>query len=308
MSLAFVARSSGEPTPDLAVTYHYIRPRNSDGVTGITPAEFDAQLSAIARTHRFVAVDEFVSTRSAASSQDGRPICLITFDDAVRDQYDFALPVLERHGVQGVFFAPMRPFDNALDDLDRWTPQHLVHALAQHLGWSDLESRVRAALGHVKVDSARMNSLYHYEVPEKRWLKYALAFAVPAEKSARILNEINRIGPRLRASDWFMSAEQLSDLQRRGHALGAHGYDHLPYSTLTPIEQAWDMARAAGLMDTLFGHRSRALAYPFGRSDAATHELVRRFGYTHAFTTDERTDCKFLDSALASLKPAEKAA
>ena len=59
------------------------------------------------------------------------------------------------------------------------------------------------------------------------------------------------------------------------------------------------MARAAAIMERLFGRRDRAIAYPFGRHDACTRALVSEFGYTHAFTTDERVDCKFLDDALA---------
>ena len=289
---------------DVVVTYHYVRPENSDGVTGITPREFDAQLEAIGRSHRFVTVDEFAARAAGADpGRDPRPAVLVTFDDAVRDQYEHALPVLTRRAVPAVFFTPMRPVDPTLDPLNAWTPQHLLHALAQEMGWGDLESRVRREIGRLPINESHMHALYHYETPAKRWLKYALAFAIPASRAAETLNAINRgdvkPGPRLRASDWFMSCEELADLQSLGHALGGHGYDHLPYSTLSPLEQAWDMARASGLMNRQFGARPRAIAFPFGRRDEATDELARLFGYTLAFTTDDRVDCKFLEQAIS---------
>ena len=298
MELPRIARP---PQDGLVVTYHYIRPTNSEGggVTGISPEEFARQLVAIARSHRLVGVDEFVRTAEAREPGD-TPLALITFDDAVKDQYTHALPVLERLNVPAVFFAPMRPVDPAHGPLEAWTPQHLVHALAERMTWKTLEAAVRGEVGRVEIDEPRMNTLYHYEVPEKRWLKFALAFALPAERTAAVLHGINRAGPRIGADEWFMSRDELADLQARGHAIGAHGYDHLPYSSLTPLEQAWDMARAAQLMSRLLGDRPRAIAYPFGRHDATTRELTRVFGYTHAFTTDERVDCKFLDDALAA--------
>jgi peptidoglycan/xylan/chitin deacetylase (PgdA/CDA1 family) len=300
MDLAHSARTRSD---GLVVTYHYVRPANSDGVTGISAEEFAKQLTAIARSHRILGVDEFLAAiRSPMRRSDAAdlPPALITFDDAVKDQYRHALPVLARLGVPAVFFAPMRPVDPSLSALDAWTPQHLVHALAETLGWSVLEEAVRCRVGDVPIDEDRMNALYHYEVPAKRWLKFALAFAIPAEQGAAALHAINRSGPGLRASDWFMDREELLDLQSRGHALGGHGYDHLAYSTLTPVEQAWDMGRAAGLMTKLFGKRPRALAYPFGRHEDTTQQLAKAFGYTHGFTTDERVDCKYLDDALAS--------
>ncbi len=297
------------PHDGLVVTYHYVRPTNSEGggggVTGISPEEFARQLGAIARSHRLVGVDEFVRAAEAREPSD-TPLALITFDDAVKDQYTHALPVLERLNVPAVFFAPMRPVDPAHHPLDAWTPQHLVHALAERMTWKTLEAAVRREVGEVPIDEPRMHALYHYEVPEKRWLKFALAFALPPERAAAVLHGINRAGPRIGADEWFMSRDELVDLQARGHAIGAHGYDHLPYSSLTPLEQAWDMARAAQLMSRLLGDRPptpptpRAAAYPFGRHDATTRELIRVFGYTHAFTTEERVDCKFLDDALAA--------
>lgn len=307
----------------LIVTYHYVRPHNSEGVTGITPEVFDAQLHEIGRRYRFVSAEEFVGVvhgrdaRAAghiaghSTSRCTKPIALITFDDAVRDQFEHALPVLTRRGVPAVFFAPMRPLDPGLDPLEAWTPQHLLHALAQTLGWRELERRVRTLLGPVTIQESQMHRLYHYEVVEKRWLKYVLAFAIEAERAREVLHAINvgntgagrcaggKQGPRLSAHEWFMTKQQLLEIQARGHALGGHGYDHLPYSTLTPLEQAMDMGRAVGLMNGLFGVRPRTIAFPFGRADEATRTLCQAFGYTHAFTTEDRVDCQFLDALWA---------
>lgn len=273
----------------LVVTYHYVREKNSDGVTGITPSEFAAQIRAIQTGYRIVTMDEFAEYPEA-----GEPIALITFDDAVRDQF-LAASILDDHGVPGVFFAPMRPYSN---ESDRWCAQHLLHALAEHFGWREFERRVEPFLAGVEIDTARMNHLYHYEAPQKRRLKFALAFAIPPRRAWDILREINA-GVGLSPDDWFMSRVQLSELQTRGHALGGHGFDHVPFTVLSPDEQAVDMRRAAGTMNALFGARPRPLAYPFGRCDETTEALARACGYTMTFTTSDRVDAKFLMQELA---------
>lgn len=273
-------------------TYHYIRERDSDGVTGISPAAFKSQIVAIQKQYEIVTAEDYVVR---ADHEDG--LALITFDDAVNDQA-LAAEILDDLGVPGVFFAPMRPYSN---ETDRWCAQHLLHALAQHLGWAEFERRATVLLGNVAIDVERMNALYHYEVQPKRRLKYALAFGVPAARASEILRELNAsVG--LRADDWYMSEAELRSLQDRGHALGGHGFDHVPYTSLSRTEQAADMRRAATTMAQLFGERPRMLAYPFGRFDATTEELARECGYTIAFSTADRVDAKYAIQELARRK------
>lgn len=270
-------------------TYHYIRERDSDGVTGITPDAFRSQVLAIQDHYDIVSTEEYVAR---AYHEDS--LALITFDDAVKDQA-LAAEILDDLGVPGVFFAPMRPYSN---ETDRWCAQHLLHALAQHLGWAEFERRAMGLLGNVAIDVERMNALYHYEVPHKRRSKYALAFAVPPLRASEILREMNAsVG--LRADEWYMSEAELRSLQDRAHALGGHGFDHVPYTSLSPTDQAADMRRAATTMSQLFGERPRMLAYPFGRFDATTGELARECGYTMAFSTADRVDAKYVMDELA---------
>jgi peptidoglycan/xylan/chitin deacetylase (PgdA/CDA1 family) len=276
-------------TDNLIALYHYVRPQNSDGVTGITPDTFSGQVELIRSRYRVVTIEEFVETRH---EQTG--IALITFDDAVSDQYDYAFPILEDHGVPGVVFAPMRPYS---DETDRWSTQHLLHALAQHLGWGQLEKRVDAAVGHVSVDEETMNRLYHYEVPAKRRLKYLLAFTLDQQTVRETLNDVNSsVG--LSPDDWFMSAAQLREMQSAGHGIGGHGFDHVPYNTLSPKAQAADMHRAQLTMTRCCGAMARAMAYPDGRRTPETDAIARGCGYTFCLDTDSRVDAKYLEDHL----------
>lgn len=251
--------------------------------------QFREQIVAIQSRYRIVPAEQFAALREEESG-----LALITFDDAVRDQ-SLAAEILADLDVPGVFFAPMRPFS---DEPDRWCAQHLLHALAEELGWQELELRVEPHLVGVEIDTARMNRLYHYEVPHKRRLKFALAFALSPQQAWEILRGINALVG-LQAGDWFMSVEQLRQLQDVGHSLGGHGFDHVPYTSLSPMEQAADMHRAIRTMTMLFGSMPRPLAFPFGRADAHTLALARGCGYTMTFGTDDRVDAKFLMEELA---------
>lgn len=280
---------NAEATGNLVVMYHYVRPQNSDGVTGVTPDAFKLQIQAIRRRYRTVTVEEFIALRN---EEEG--LALITFDDAVRDQYDYAFPILEDLGVPGVVFAPMRPYS---EETDRWITQLLLHALAHELGWDELERRVEPLLAGLAVDEAEMNRLYHYEVPRKRRLKYALGFSLPQEEVRQILTEVNgSVG--LPSEAWFMSAGELREIQNAGHAIGGHGFDHVPYDRLTPKLQAADIHRATATMSKVCGAMARPMAYPYGAHSPETDAIARQCGYTYCFTVAERVDAKYLTAQL----------
>ena len=285
---------------NLIVTYHYVRPSNSDGVTGLTPATFREHLEAIRLTHEIVDADRFEAEHAGR-----RDLALITFDDAVRDQFDFAAPVLAELGAPATFFAPMRPFDPELagQPAEQWITQHLLHALAEYLGWDELEQRVDQAVGAAglspAIDADQMNDLYHYELPRKRRLKYLLAFAFDATTAADLLGTVNAaVG--LRATDWFMTPEQLVQLEHAGHMIGGHGYDHVPYTTLDPSAQREDLEKASALKTRLLGARPRPLAYPFGRWTPETPKIAREVGYTSCYDTAQRVDARVLLEELAA--------
>ncbi len=291
---------------NLVVTYHYVRPVNSDGVVGVCPRTFDRHIRAIGRHYDIVTAPEFIE---AAPTTTG--LALITFDDGVSDQFDHAFGVLESHDAPAVFFVPMRPYDPALSARaeQRWIPQHLLHALGHELGWERLEQALRPQVERrleAPVDEARMNELYHYELPHKRWLKYALAFGLSPSQAKSALDEVNR-GVGLRAEDWFVTAEQLVVMQDAGHTIGGHGYDHVPYSTLSRRAQAADLHRAARIMNELLTPMPRPLAYPFGRSTDETEAIARGAGYTRCFTTADRVDARDVASILPDAAPENEA-
>lgn len=291
--------------PDnIVLTYHYVRPVNSEGVTAITPDDFSQQLTWLSRRYTIVGVDEFIHQRARSKN-----LALITFDDAVLDQFTHAFPVLESHRAKAVFYAPMRPiadahdfakYESALGHLDPahrsgWCSQHLLHALAEHLGFQALEGLVRQHLasqpsGIPAVDLEAMNRLYHYEVPAKRWLKYLMAFTLSPQHSASLLHAIN-LRVNLDHRDWFCSIEHLRQMQAAGHALGGHGFDHLALTTLSLEGQALDLLLAKETMDRHFGARPRSIAFPFGRADDITFRITQALGYTQTFTTEDRIDC-----------------
>src|SRR5262245_10648640 len=88
------------------VMYHYVRdlPNTSfPRIKGMLPSDFRRQLTALQGQY------EMATLESALDFLQGtyRPscdLCLLTFDDGLKEHYTEVAPMLLDHGVQGIFF------------------------------------------------------------------------------------------------------------------------------------------------------------------------------------------------------------
>src|SRR5262245_16230048 len=82
-------RRARYPLPHLAVP-----PDPFDQLLRCFPAEFDC-----------LPLAEAVAAAAARADRTGRPLLAVTFDDGLRDNFEFARPLLARRGVRATFFA-----------------------------------------------------------------------------------------------------------------------------------------------------------------------------------------------------------
>lgn len=84
----------------------------------------------------------------------------------------------------------------------------------------------------------------------------------------------------------YLSAAELSDLVARGHRVGSHGRDHVPWPALDDralhdevVTAGEDIARASGTAVT-------AVAIPFGRYDRRVLGKLAAAGYRTVYSSD----------------------
>lgn len=85
----------------------------------------------------------------------------------------------------------------------------------------------------------------------------------------------------------LMTWKALAQAQGRGIAIGAHTRRHGTLTTLPPGEQELEIAGSADRITSELGVRPAAFAYPYGRHDAGTVQLVRTH-FSYGVTTQLR--------------------
>lgn len=278
----------------VGISFHYVRPdfeQPFPGIFGVTCDEFRAQLELLGRYGEYVGLAEI-----RRFLQDGCKLpdraWLVTFDDGLREQYEYALPVLDALGIPAVFFTPTRPIHN-LQPLT----VHLIHLLRSRVDPQRLSEEIYriAEEWRVKiaaVDHAKAINQYFYDTPEVAEIKYLLNFALPRDLREDIVGMcFDRLLGWEREElvrSLYMDKIQLRELAERDY-LGTHAHAHQPLGSLSETEVKVDIHTSLELLEEWTGRRPDAIAYPYGSQEACTDAVGRvasRLGIRIGFTME----------------------
>jgi peptidoglycan/xylan/chitin deacetylase (PgdA/CDA1 family) len=286
----------------VVVNFHYVRPRFDEpypGIHGITPAQLDAQLCLLGDAGTFVRA---AHVRDAACGRRALPdrAVLVTFDDGLREQFENALPVLDRLAIPALFFVNTAPILNrAVSAVHRIhilrayiSPRRFVEMLHAHA-----ERRgVSLAVGP---DDAKATAQYRYDSPDVARLKFLLNFQLdPRERDALVADCFaERFGSDERALSQrlYMDVGQLRALARRG-MLGTHGHEHLPLGMLDADTLRGCVRDSVHALRSWTGEGPFALSYPYGSLPACSRsagEIAAEEGIELAFTMERAANFGF---------------
>jgi peptidoglycan/xylan/chitin deacetylase (PgdA/CDA1 family) len=281
-----VLRSMSQPQLHVA-TYHYVRdlPRTRfPQIKGMLLDDFREQARVLPDLF------EMATMSSALEFLNGtyhprRDLCLMTFDDGLKEHYAEVTPILEDDGIQGVFFL----ISSCLED-HVVAPVHMNHFLMAGLGFERYRAmfaEVIRAWGfdeqfEIRVDSAVSQHTYPLDTLDVARFKYLFNFALPPNCRDRAVRELFRecIGDENQfARDLYVSWSEAREMQRAGMLLGGHTHEHRPLATLGDEELKRDLARCRELMrKNLDTQDCWPFSYPYGKADSFDNRVIRILG------------------------------
>ncbi len=239
----------GTEPPAVVLNYHRVNPNVGDDPFRlvITPAVFESHLDHLCQHYRVVSADEFLR---GAPSWDSRPRALLTFDDAYRDFYQYAWPILRKHSVPAVLFVPT---GNIGPQRPYW--------------WEVLTAAGRTDL----------QEIYKSLPPEERNGAADRMLADLPNEARRSLSAIS--------CTWAMLREIAADGLIE---IGAHTKYHSSLGVLSAPQIEQEIDDSLVDLERELGRRPRLFAFPHGGPadvSETAFELLAAHGVTAAFTT-----------------------
>jgi len=264
----------------MVLNYHRIGDFESTeydpGSFSCTAAEFDWQIGYFKRHYRTTTLDEVLDLLRRAVPL-AEPRVLFTFDDGYIDNYQFAFPVLRRHGVQGVFFLPTA--FTGTGRIPWWdTIAYIVKRSQRSTFRLDYPRSQEFDLTASGIDEGTMRILRLYTQPEMQDHERFLENLERACESSRPGGETSRC-----FLDWNEAREMLAG----GMAFGSHTHNHEILSKLPARDQVEELRLSREIMEGELHRKIDTLAYPVGAQEtfsSETMDALQQTKYRAAFS------------------------
>ena len=241
---------------------------------GVSPELFDEQLRYLTRHYEPLSLADLVETIAAGLRPPAKSFVL-TFDDGFRDNYEHALPLLEKYEVPATVFAVTRCLDSG------------------RLPWPQ---ELGFVLQHAQREEVRHALLGPEPVPvggrEARWQIWRKLFRSLRRLGREARDEvIEGLARDLRVDlpeDRMCSWEQAREMQSSGIDIGAHTYSH-PWLAEIPFAEACrEIERSKADLVEKLGVDRPPFAFPGGSMSSELVEVVRTVGLKSCFQSNPR--------------------
>lgn len=283
------------------VVYHYVRdlPRTPfPRIKGMLTQDFRAQVRELAASFEMATVESALAFLQG-SYRPSSDLCLLTFDDGLKEHYTEATPILAELGIQGVFHV----ITGCIQE-QRVAPVHMNHFLMAALPFDLYKSAFLKELDQTteNVDAEAARRAYPWDTAEVAAFKYLFNFILnPADRDAAVGTLFRHYlgDEKSFSNDLYLNWSEARDMQRAGMSIGGHTHAHRPLSALSGSEQLQDLTNCRRLLDAnLDSSAGWPFCYPYGKKTTFTAETVRvlkELGFQCAFTTESGANTPGVD-------------
>lgn len=280
------------------IMFHHFHGGNHPKVTGsLHAAQFAAMVDWAAERYNLLHADEF-KYRSISGTLSEKDICL-TFDDALKCQYDIIQPVLVERGIRAFFFVHSSPLTGETHYLE-------LFRLFRETSYDKLDQfheqffgRVTAIVGDLSAHRKSFEKCaylaeYTFYSEEERWFRYIRDRVIDEETYRLVMLSLiqergflnQNFGNRL-----YMSALEVTELGAFGHVIGLHSHSHpTAIAGLSAAEQQWQYEENLRQLEAILGAGTiDTMSHPCGSYSSDTlailHKLGVRIGFCSAVSS-----------------------
>jgi len=272
-----VLRSSIIKPHIIILLYHRIYSVNDDlAITPIKVKEFEAHLEyLISNGYDLLSMEELI-LRVRKHNLPKR-VAIITFDDAYRDVYLYAYPILKRHGFPATMFLTTGNVNTS------------------ELFWWD---KVSYAITHTSIPILDLGKLGTFSLKTKLSREKAKQMIIKKlkmlpnfqrEALVRDLLKLTKVViPESIRSQLILSWSDVKKMANNNITFGAHTVTH-PFLTRISIKRAeWEIIQSKTDIEEKIGTDVLTFSYPHGDYNASIIKILKKYKFKCAVTTSLR--------------------
>lgn len=280
------------------VMYHYVRDLKKSkypNVKGLDLYLFIEQIKYIQKNYNIISMEEVIYSIENQSKIPSKSL-LLTFDDGYSDHYENVLPVLDKYKIQGSFFAPSRVItEKIVLDVNKI---HYILAVVKDKTkiLNDLKVLIKKYKYQYNLEdfSTYYNKLAlktRFDSKDVIFIKRLLQVELQEELRMIIVDHLFQkyfdLDEEALSDELYLSKDQLKEMNRLGHHIGNHGYNHYWWNALSKDQLLKELDLSTNFLSEIGVDMSNWTAcYPYGGFNEQAIDMIKARGCKAAFTTE----------------------
>ena len=248
----------------------------------VKPDTFRIHLEFLKSSFCVVPLSSLLENKLKDSSPDGKPYCILTFDDGWYDFYQHAYPVLKKYRLPATVFLPT---DFIGTDNSFWTDR--ISYLLYKLNKQE-KTKIIAAGSNNKI----INKIEHFKGPFEHRLEQTIA-KLKKYRLNDIEEIISALATRWNCKDFnptrqFVNWGEVREMKKSGFVtFGSHTVNHHILTRLTDSEIADELKKSKKRLidEGVVNKKCIPFCYPNGNCNSKISKMVKDTGYSLAVTT-----------------------
>jgi len=213
--------------------HHFHNEKHLPAQGSLSSSDFSEMLVWLSGKYNLIGAKEYLE-KFESSKLSKNDICL-SFDDSLLCQYDIAIPILEKNGIDAFFFVYSSVFTGNPDNLEIFRYFRTNNFSSIDDFYNQFFKLVETDLGgdleqHLNVYSSLnyLNAFPFYTENDK-WFRYLRDQVLGVKKYEYLMLQLMTLkgfSPNDVIDDLWMSENNLKDIANRGHLVGLHSYSH----------------------------------------------------------------------------------
>lgn len=284
-------------TPLTIVMYHYVRDlRHSPfpAIKGLPKKLFVEQVAYLKRHYTVVSGGDLIGAVASGSELPPNPL-LLTFDDGYLDHYTEVFPILDREGISGCFFPPVRCVSE-----DKVLDVNKIHfLLAAVPAKSELVQRIFRLIDEYGPRFGCQGKMYYwdrcavasrFDPREVGFIKRVLQRELPEGLRRLMVDALFRefvsSDEASFARELYMNEDQILCLHRHGMSIGSHGDAHCWLDRIDRAAQEREIDASLQFLRRIHGSLDGwIMCYPYGGYNESLLSVLRARNCTVGLTT-----------------------
>ena len=276
------------------INYHYVRPIKDSkfpALKGLEIKKFINQINFLTKNYNIISAEDLINSILYKVKLPNKA-CLLTFDDGLKDHYEYVMPELIKKKISGCFFPSA---ENIIKN--NVTETSKIHFILEKQKNTDLIIKDINIFLDSKNSPNPEQKIYksfenffikRYDNKKIKYIKFLLQSWIP--ESLRedcctfLFNKYLKINEKEFSKKLYLSAKEIKEMISNGMSIGGHGYRHIRLGDLSFKNQAIEINQMLDFLKKFNINKKWLMCYPYGSFNNDTKTILHKKDCLLAFS------------------------